>query len=277
MNTLHTKKSDRYVVMSAARGLDVLDVLAAHGVPMSATEVANAVGLPRPTVFRLLATLQQRNWIFKEKQTYRLGFKCFQLGAKAGAGIEIRTHALPYLVELRDKSGVNAQIAKLEDWQVVYLERVLARELGVETPSRAGAILPAHCTALGKVLLAHRNLEDVARWARVSGLPRYTDHTITEIPQLISELLTIRERGYATELGEREEHMVCLAAPVRDFSGEVIASLSISGPRERMQASLDTGDFVPLITHAANDISTELGWVENSSRIARADFDRMAK
>lgn len=253
------RSTNRYEVTSAARGLDVLEALANRGRPMTVSEVASAVGIPRPTVFRLLATLQERNWIYKESTYYRLGFKCFQLGAVAGAGLEIRTHALPHLVQLRDETGLNVQIAKLEDWRVVYLERVLAQNLTQKTPSRAGAILPAHCTGLGKALLAYKNMETVASWAEREGLEGFTPATIVTIPDLISELFRIRERGYSTEQGEREPGISCIAAPVYDFTGEVVAALSVAGTPERIPATLVGSELSARVLQAARDVSAALG------------------
>ena len=249
----------RYTVASAARGLDVLEAMAKHGKPMGASEIAAAVNLPRPTAFRILATLQERDWVYKEGLTYGLGFKCFNLGANSGAGLEIRTQAIPFLVELRDKTSLNSQIAKLENWKVVYLERILARNLRVNTPSRAGSILPAHCTALGKTLLSAKDMEQVADWASKHGLERFTDSTICKVPNLMAEISRIRERGYAVEEGEREPEISCIAAPIRDFSGKIIAALSISGTRDRFPQGLYDSDFSRLVVASAAKISRAMG------------------
>lgn len=250
---------ERYMVTAAARGLDVLEIMARNGRPMTAVEVATALGLPRASVFRLLVTLQEKNWIYKERFTYSLGFKCFQLGATTGVGLEIRTHALPFLVSLRDKTQLNTQIAKLEDWRVVYLERVLGSNLPVSTPSRAGSILPAHCTALGKSLLAYRDLEQVTRWASQNPLERMTERTITAVPALIAEILETRARGYAVEYGEREEHIRCISAPVTDFSGQVVAAVSVSGTPDRFPAELVGSETSEAVQSTAEQISLALG------------------
>lgn len=252
-------KKDRYLVTSAARGLDVLEIMARNGKPMTAVEVASALDLPRTTAFRLLSTLQEKNWVYKERFTYSLGFKCFQLGATTGVGLEIRTHALPFLVSLRDKSNLNTQIAKLEDWNVVYLERVLGNKLSVNTPSRAGAILPAHCTALGKVLLAYKDLELVTKWAQEKPLEQLTERTITAVPLLIAEILETRARGYAVEYGEREEHIRCIGAPITDFSGNVVAAISVSGTPDRLPQDLVESDLARDVCSTAEQISLALG------------------
>lgn len=252
-------QKDRYVVTSAARGLDVLEIMARNGKPMTAVEVASALGLPRTTAFRLLSTLQEKNWIYKERFTYSLGFKCFQLGATTGVGLEIRTHALPFLVSLRDKSNLNTQIAKLEDWNVVYLERVLGNKLSVNTPSRAGAILPAHCTALGKVLLAYKDLEQVTKWAQENPLEKMTEKTITTVPELIAEILETRARRYSVEYGEREDHIRCIAAPITDFSSKVVAAVSVSGTPDRMPENLVGSELSDHVRGTAEQISLALG------------------
>lgn len=257
----------RYEVTAAARGLDVLETLSVGGRPMTVTEVAAASGIPRPTAFRLLATLQERNWVYKDGVYYRLGFKCFQLGAVAGAGLEIRTQALPFLVELRDLTDLNAQIAKLEDWRVVYLERVLARRQSIVMPSRAGAILPAHCTALGKMLLASKDLETVAAWATRVGLKEYTSNTIVTTPDLIAELLKIRSRGYSIERGEREPHITCVAAPVTDANGEVVAAVSVAGPASKFPAPLLGSDLTAHVVETAARISRAVQSPQASSAV----------
>lgn len=256
---------DRYVVVAAARGLEILDAMSATPEPLTLAEIVSRVGLPRPTVYRLVRTLQASGWVDRDDNRYRLGFKCFQLGAAAGGALEVRTVALPFLVRLRDRLGVSVQVAKLESWRVVYLERVLAS--GGMPPimlSRAGAILPAHCTALGKVLLAHRSLEVVAKWASRTTLPRLTENTITDVATLLASLYEIRNRGYAIEEGERQTEVGCIAAPVRDYSGEVIAAMSASGLREQMPAQPIGSEMAQLVVETASDISKELGYVPNS-------------
>lgn len=247
-----------YQVTAAARMLEILDVMAAHGVPMTLAEIARASGVPRPTTYRLLRTLQDKAWVNHDGVGYRLGFKCFELGAAAGSGHEVRTQALPHLVELRDRLRVTVQVAKLEDWRVIYLERVLARDTPSFIQSRAGAILPAHCTGVGKVLLAHRNLEDVATWADREGLPGFTSRTITAVPALLAELYAIRERGYATEEGERHEDARCIAAPIHNQSGDVVAALSASGHRSRMPEPLLGSGMASEVVASAKHISSLL-------------------
>lgn len=254
------QSKDRYLVVAAARTLDILDTVAASPNPLTLTEIAASVGLPRPTAHRLVRTLQASHWLEREDNYYKVGFKGFQLGAAAGASLEVRTVSLPFLVELRDSLQLNVQVAKLAQWQVVYLERVLSPNSPKLLQARAGAILPAHCTGLGKVLLAHRNLEDVAKWATQEGLEKLTPNTISDVGSLLEALYDIRSRGYGIEDGERQPEVACIAAPLRDFSGEVVAAISATGLRESMPHPLIGSDMAEEITQVAEKISLALGY-----------------
>ena len=264
----HDAEDDRYTVVAAARALDILDTIAASPEPLTLTEIALRVGLPRPTAHRLVRTLQSSHWLEREGNYYKIGFKGFQLGAAAGASLEVRTVSLPFLVELRDLLQVNVQVAKLVNWQVVYLERVLSQQSPSLLQARAGAILPAHCTGLGKVLLAHRNLEDVAKWATREGLAKVTANTITDVGNLLEVLYEIRSRGYGMEDGERQPEVACIAAPIRDFSGNVVAAISATGLREQMPNPLEGSDMAREIVKTAGQISVALGYSPQNARLA---------
>ena len=253
-------EEDHYVVVAAARVLEILDCLAASPTPLTLSEIAEQVKLPRPTVLRLVRTLQVSHWVERDGHSYKIGFKGFQVGAAAGASLEVRTVSLPFLVELRDAVQFNVQVAKLVQWQVVYLERVLAEGSPPLLRARAGAILPSHATGLGKTLLAYRNLEDVTQWATRKGLPGLTPNTITDVGALLEALIEIRDRGYAVEIGERQPEVACVAAPIRDFSGEVVAALSAAGLREGMPHPLVGSDLARKVTDTAERISQALGY-----------------
>lgn len=257
---LSASDGDQYVVASVARALEILDHLAASPVPLTLKEIAEGVGLPRPTVLRLVRTLQVSNWVEREEHRYRIGFKGFQMGAAAGASLEVRTVSLPFIIELRDLVGHNVQVAKLVQWHVVYLERVLAEGASPVLQARAGAILSSHCTGLGKALLAFRNLEDVAQWASRAGLPRFTPDTITDVGRLLEALVEVRDRGYAVEMGERQPEVACVAAPVRDFSGEVVAAISVAGLRSDLPSQLVGSDLAGQVLDTARRVSVALGY-----------------
>jgi DNA-binding IclR family transcriptional regulator len=256
-------KADKasYEVNAVVRVLGLLECLSRDGRRRSLDELAAATGIPRATTFRLLRTLQQRGYVQRSEDGYALGFRCFLLGAAAGSVLDVRTQALPHLVTLRDATGETVQVAVLEEWRVVYLERVLSQRPVAYMKSRAGAILPAHCTGLGKALLAHRPPEEVAAWYRREGLPRFTPSTITSVEALLAELEAVRRRGYAIDEQERELGVRCIAAPIRDATGAVVAAVSVAAPGERLPAQLAGSAVAAQVVACAAGISRHLGYV----------------
>src|SRR5207247_5838482 len=155
----------RYTVDAAAKALELLSVFSFREPRLSLAALATRTGIPRATAFRLLSTLEQSGFLAKDHGAYQLGIKCFVLGNIVAGGLDLRETAHPHLVALRDSTRETTQIAILDHWQVVYLERMLSPfPIGVMR-SRAGAILPAYCTALGKTLLAYRPQSEVEAWA----------------------------------------------------------------------------------------------------------------
>jgi len=256
--------SGRYTVDAAAKALELLDTFSPQERRLSLAELANRTGIPRATAFRLLSTLEEAGFVVKENGDYRLGIKCFVLGNVVAADLDLRTVAHPHLVALRDRTTETAQIAILDHWQVVYLERVLSPHPVGFMRSRAGAILPAYCTGLGKTLLAHRPESEVAAWAATQTLKPLTRHTITSAEQLLEELRSIRARGYGVDQEEREIGVRCIAAPVRNHEGEIVAAISVAGPSERMPRTLVGSAMAKLVVEAAQEISLELGAVQAS-------------
>src|SRR5213593_1558692 len=196
--------ASRYKVDAAAKALELLSVFSYREPRLSLAELASRTGIPRATAFRLLSTLEQSGFLAKVHGAYQLGIKCFVLGNIVAGGFDLRETAHPHLVALRDATRETTQIAILDHWQVVYLERLLSPEPVGFMRSRAGAILPAYCTGLGKVLLAYRPDAEVEAWAAGQEFPALTANTITSPKRLLKELRAIRERGYALDLEERE-------------------------------------------------------------------------
>ncbi len=261
----------RYRVHSARKILEVLEALAARLEPIPLSDVATATGLPRATAFRLLRTLEEAGFARRAAGGYALGPKCRLLGEAARSGLDLRREALPILERLRDVSGETTQLAVLEDWQIVYLERVLSRQPVGYMRSRAGAILPAYCTGLGKALLAYQPRSEVEAWASTQTFARLTPNTLTSAPALLEELDAIRERGYALDREEREPGVQCIAAPVRDHENEVVAAISVAVPMERMPRQLVGSELAYQVLDAAAGISQRLGYRGDAYRASIPD------
>jgi IclR family transcriptional regulator, KDG regulon repressor len=254
-----TPLSGRYTVDAAAKALELLTTFSFADRRLSLAALAARTGIPRATAFRLLSTLEEAGFVVKENGDYRLGVKCFVLGNVAAADLDLRQVAFPHLSALRDLTGETTHIAILDHWQVVYLERLPSPKPVGFMRSRPGAILPAYCTGLGKVLLAHRPEKDVAAWAATQTFKAWTPHTITSRRKLIDELRATRARGYGVDEQEHELGVRCIAAPVRNHQTEVVAAISVAGPTERMPRVLVGSDTAKAVVASAQEISIHLG------------------
>jgi len=255
----HVVPADRYTVDAAAKALELLSAFSFREPRLSLADLATRTGIPRATAFRLLSTLEQSGFLAKEHGAYTLGIKCFVLGNIVAGGLDLRETAHPHLAALRDSTRETTQLAILDHWQVVYLERMLSPLPVGFMRSRAGAILPAYCTALGKTLLAYRPDADVAAWAASQKFMALTPRTITSAKRLLRDLRAIRERGYGLDEEEREKGVCCVAAPVRNHTGQVVAAISVAGPSQRMPRVLADSDMAEAVVAAAAAISVDLG------------------
>jgi len=252
----------RYTVDAAAKALELLSVFSFREPRLSLADLASRTGIPRATAFRLLSTLEQSGFLAKVHGAYQLGIKCFVLGNIVAGGLDLRETARPHLAALREATHETTQIAILDHWQVVYLERILSSQSVGYMRSRAGAILPAYCTGLGKTLLAYKPEAEVRAWAATQKFAALTPNTITSAKRLLKELDVIRERGYGLDQEEREKGVSCIAAPVFNHTGEVVAAISVAGPTGRMPRDLAGSDIAAAVVAAARAISVDLGSVE---------------
>lgn len=232
---------------------------------LSLAELAERAGIPRPTAFRLLSTLETQGFVGREGTDYRLGFRCFVLGNVVKADLMIEREGLPFLESLRDVTGETTQLGVLDDWQVVYIARVYSHLPVAYMRSRAGAVLPAYCTGLGKALLAELPPDDVERWCRTQNFRRLTATTLASSEELLAELARTRERGYALDREERELGVTCIAAAIRNDAGEGIAAISAAGPKERMPQQLEGSEMASQVVAAAAGISVRMGYVARQS------------
>jgi DNA-binding IclR family transcriptional regulator len=249
----------RYTVDAAAKALELLNTFSFTERRLSLSALATRTGIPRATAFRLLSTLEASGFVTKTIGEYQLGLKCFVLGNIVAADLDLKEVALPHLVALRDATRETTQIAILDHWQVVYLERVPSPQPVGFMRARVGAILPAYCTGLGKTLLAFEPEGDVSAWMATQTFKALTPHTITSATRLLKQLRAIRVRGYGIDEQEREVGVRCVAAPVRNHEGRVVAAISAAGPAERMPRALIDSQTAPAVVAAADAISADLG------------------
>ncbi|MER6576874.1 IclR family transcriptional regulator [Nonomuraea sp. NPDC048881] len=241
-------------VQSVERALDVLEALAEHGGEAGLSEIAARTGLPYGTIHRLLQTLLARGYVRQESdRRYALGGGLVRLGGIAES--MVGGWAQPYLTRMVELSGETANLAVLEGDFVVYVAQVPSPRRLRMFAEVGRRVLP-HSTAVGKALLAGRAAAEAMAVFERTGMPRRTPNTITDAAGMLAELGRVKERGYATDLGEEELGVHCLAVPVRD--GErVVAAMSVSGPAERIDA-LDRDELAEGMRRIAADFGREL-------------------
>ena len=230
------------------------------------THLAERLGLHKNNVFRLLATLEQAGYIEQcaETDRYRLGIRSLDLGQSFARSRNLLRRARAVLDALVRSCGESAHVGLLREFEVICVEGRNAERL-LLTGARIGQRLPVHATALGKVLLAGSPPERRETFDRkvVAGgkLPKLTPATIDDPAKFFEHLRGVAVQGFALDVEECEPGLCCAAAPVFDGQGELVAGISISGPRARLSDERLLGEIVPLVVGAGEQLSRELGFV----------------
>jgi DNA-binding IclR family transcriptional regulator len=260
-NVTDEQGENRYNIRVLDRAFRILALLS-DGKPRSLQELSGEIDLNTSTTFRQLATLDHYGYVQRNEQTnqYTLGISCLELARAYTEGNDLRRTALPELEKLRNETRETVHLAILDKMEIVYIEKLQGLHAIGLMGSRAGGRAPAYCTGVGKVLLAHQAPEVIKRHFMRRKLQRYTDNTITSYPELVSELASIHSQGYALDHGEHEFQVRCVAAPIFDMKGDVIAGLSISGPADRMEPIEQNRALIEKAKRVANNISVKLGY-----------------
>lgn len=249
---------------SADRVLRVLEAFTLHERDLSLTDIAKRLDLPKSSVHRLLATLIDHGLIERDLLTrrYRLGIKLFEIGSTAIQERGLQGSAYPVLEALTRQTGETTHLAVLSGIEAVYVYKIDSPS-SIMMPSRVGGRAPCHCTSIGKVLLAW-NTEDLYNQVVWSGLRPFTKNTITSEAGLEAELAQVRSQGYALDREEFEEGLHCVAAPVRDHGGRVVAAMGVAGPSRRLRED-QLRQLVGPVTHSALELSRSLGYVPSEN------------
>ncbi|MBO0722530.1 MAG: IclR family transcriptional regulator [Blastocatellia bacterium] len=238
--------------------LTILEILRSDRSGLSLSELTSRVGLPKATVYRIVATLESRGYLDRTSDgNYRLGRKFFERQPEGNSQQVLIQAARPAMKLLLDSCKETLNLGILDGGEVVVIE-TLESPLTVRMSSKIGNRRSPHSTALGKILLAALPEKDAHRIVRARGLPRFTDHTITTWTSLTSELEKVRQQGYAFDNCENEPDGRCVAAPIFGPGRSVIAALSLSGPLPRMTMSR-ARSFVKILSEACQTISEAIG------------------
>jgi DNA-binding IclR family transcriptional regulator len=244
-------------VQSVDRALTILEVLARVG-EAGVTEIAGELGVHKSTAFRLVTTLEAHRLVEQttERGRYRLGVGVLRLAGATTARLDLVQEARPLCRQLAAETGETVNIAVLSESSALYLDQI-AGSSALQPHNWVGQHIPLHATSNGKVLLS--GLDDAAVKELLGTLSRYTDATITKKGRLREELALVREQGYAVAVDELEQGLTAVAAPIRNAHGDVVASMSVSGPTFRLSEDR-VEDVVRLLVDAAAEVSHRLGW-----------------
>ncbi len=247
-------------VQSLDRAIVLLDLLADAGGEVAISRLAELSGLPLPTIHRLMRTLVTHGYVRQEaSRRYALGPRLIRLGE--GAARQLGTWARPQLVELVAAVGETANLALLEGDDVVYVAQVPSTH-SMRMFTEVGRRVFAHCTGVGKALLAQLPAETVQEILARTGMPAQTPHTLTDPATLLRELAQIRQQGYAVDDGEQEVGVRCLAVPV--LGAPAMAAISVSGPAARLTDEV-FDRIVPLLRRAAEQLGSSFQYAESTA------------
>ena len=223
-------------IQSLDRGLAILEAVAASPEPVPLKQLTDLIGIDRSSVFRLANTLRQRRFIANPKGSndYILGPTAWRLSRRYGRTV-LGTFFHPYLQELTTKVGETSHYAVREGDQAFFIDHHLPVGQVVSVAGQTGEFAPLHCTAHGKALLADFDVDGLRALLGRTPPQRYTRNTIASLTGLARACKRVRAAGFALDDGEYMEEVRCVAAPIRDPQGEIVASVGISSPVTRLR------------------------------------------
>ena len=238
------------------RMMTLLDVLAASPDPVGLKQLAQATGLHPSTAHRILASMTHARLVERhDGGSYRLGIRLLELGQLVKNRINLREVALPYMQALHEDIGEAINLGVRRDDELVYIERTSSGRSLVRVVYLVGGSAPLHLTSVGKLFLAEDSQDSVRQYAKRTGLPGKTPTSLTTLIALEKDLDRVRRHQLAYDNEEAEIGLRCVAAPIRDDEGHLVAGLSVSAPTERHNP-----DWAHKVIQAANAISGALGY-----------------
>ncbi|APF36505.1 IclR family transcriptional regulator [Chelatococcus daeguensis] len=254
-----TRTQRKDLVNSLGKMASILQCFTKHDRTLTLGMIQARTGYPKATAHRLLATMKEIGFIEqdRDRERYRLGLKLFELGSLYLANLDLHREAQPHVDRLAKLSGEVVHLCIFDGLHAVFVDR---KEMDSGPSSLVMTIegAPVYCTGVGKAILA---FQDEATLERViaAGLKAFTENTIVDPQRLREEMAATRKRGHSIDWSEHQRNLNCVAAPIRNASGSVFASISVSGPAERISPAR-----IPvlgeLVIETADTISRALGW-----------------
>ncbi|WP_078553445.1 IclR family transcriptional regulator [Bacillus alkalicellulosilyticus] len=248
------------IIQAVERALKILDLFDEFDKELKITEISDRMGLHKSTVHSLLKTLQQHHYIEQNQENgkYRLGLKLFERGNYVIQSMDLRKLASDSLQRLSKESGKTVHLVVLDGREGIYIDKVESATATV-LYSRIGRRVPIHSSAVGKALVAFKSLEEIEKLIEDYHFKQQTPKTISNKEEFLKEIELIQKQGYAVDNEENEPGVFCVALPIKDHTGQVIAAISMSTTATRV-AEEGLEKPVEMLTVTSKEISKKLGF-----------------
>lgn len=240
------------------RANEIIKLFSLERTELNLSEIVKLTNLPKPSAYRICESLVTMGYLKKDSnKNYSLGLRFLELGSIVLSSLEIRKIAMEEIVKLQDLTNESVHLGVLDETEVISIEAIESNR-SVRAKIWIGKRAPLYCTAVGKAILAFLPQTKRDQILEKIELKKYTNNTITDFDSLIKEIEKIRINGYAVDNMEHEEDVKCIGAPVFDAQNSIIASISLSGPFNRITKDKEK-EFETLVKKTALNISKKLG------------------
>lgn len=243
------------------RALQLLEIIAERPEGVVAKEIEELLELNKVTVHRLLATLENRGFVERDGGNYKIGLKVVELSSMKLNNVELKTEATPYLRQLVNKLGLPVQLAILEGLEAIFIDKVQSLNT-FRMYSQIGKRIPLYSSGVGKALLLQQDDQTILRMFEHTIFEKFTPRTLGSSEDLVKAIQQAREQGYAVDDEEHEKGIFCIAVPIYDYTGKIIAALSVGGT-DASFVQQPKAETLKLIKETALEISKRLGYVSN--------------
>lgn len=243
------------------RTIDILMLLKTENRPLTCKEISQCLDMPLTSTFDIVRTLLSEEFIEyanEAAKSYVIGPRCFEAGMAYSSRASLLTVARPYEEKLMHMCNATSFVAGAYKNKILYLDKIEA-PTSVRTSAELGSRADMYCSGLGKSILATYSAERVAEIFNETNVVTYTDYTLTTLPALMEDLKKTRERGYAVDNREANINVYCMAAPIRDHSGHVIAAISVATLYDD-EIEKHTDEYGRIIASYAREISHKIGY-----------------
>lgn len=248
------------ILQTADRALVILELLANES--MTATDIQNKLELNKSTVHRLMMTLLNRGFVERNEATgiYTIGLKMVEISSIRLNQVELKTEALPYLHQLADKVNMSVQLAIYDEGEAVFIEKV-EKYKSFHMYCQTGKRIPLYCSAVGKSLVMDKTNSEILAILKKIDFEKFTDKTMETPEEVLKDIMDSRFLGYTKDNSEHEHDVYCVASPIYDYRGKIVAAASLTGFSDKIYEE-DGKEVRDELHHTCIEISKRLGYIQ---------------